>query len=161
MEQMSARKAKPISLPPVAVEPLTQSTSRLTLRCYTCGRRIVDGSFILASPAKETDRAFSVHPACAKVLDEHNFVLLANPAAANIPRTPQEVAQYLIEKLLADWSDQIRATTFTQDEVYDFACSVVGHIDTAYPNMWQGVPKLARTSIRNHIINQLRPLTSK
>ena len=37
----------------------------------------------------------------------------------------------------------------------EIAERVIGHIDTMYPAMWQNVPKTARTSIRNTIINTL------
>jgi hypothetical protein len=37
-----------------------------------------------------------------------------------------------------------------------FAVHVLHHIDEMYPSMWDSVPKSARTSIRNTIINRLR-----
>lgn len=37
----------------------------------------------------------------------------------------------------------------------DIADAVLRHIDTMYPKMWEGVPKTARLSIRNTVINAL------
>ena len=34
---------------------------------------------------------------------------------------------------------------------YSVAQAVIHHIDQMYPGMWQGVPKTARTSVRNTI----------
>lgn len=33
---------------------------------------------------------------------------------------------------------------------------VIGHIDLMYPLMWKNVPKTARVSVRNTIINEIR-----
>lgn len=38
----------------------------------------------------------------------------------------------------------------------DFAQAVLNHIDTMYPSMWDGVPKTARTSIRNFIRSRIK-----
>lgn len=35
---------------------------------------------------------------------------------------------------------------------------VIGHIDWAYPDMWKAVARSARISIRNTVINKLRPI---
>jgi hypothetical protein len=39
-----------------------------------------------------------------------------------------------------------------QETAEDIAAAVLHHIDTMYPQMWQGVPKTARISLRNTII---------
>jgi len=33
------------------------------------------------------------------------------------------------------------------------ATDVIHHIDTMYPAIWQGVPQMARRSVRNTVIN--------
>ena len=35
------------------------------------------------------------------------------------------------------------------------AAEVINHIDTMYPAMWEGVPKSARTSVRNVVYHQV------
>ena len=39
----------------------------------------------------------------------------------------------------------------------EIAESIIGHIDTMYPKMWEGVPKTARMSLRNTVLNLLKP----
>ncbi len=47
-------------------------------------------------------------------------------------------------------------------EVYrdadDAAIRVICHMDTMYPALWDGVPKTARTSVRNTIASEIRML---
>ena len=40
----------------------------------------------------------------------------------------------------------------SEDDVGDLASNVLCHIDTMYPEMWEGTPSSARTSIRNTVI---------
>lgn len=43
----------------------------------------------------------------------------------------------------------------------DLAAAILSHIDTAYPAMWQRVPKSARSSLRNTIIRLARGLPQR
>ena len=45
-----------------------------------------------------------------------------------------------------------------REDAEHIAMMVIHHIDTMYPACWNGVPKIARTSIRNTIINQVSAL---
>lgn len=46
----------------------------------------------------------------------------------------------------------------TDDRAFDIAMSALHHIDTMYPGMWNGVPKSARLSLRNHIWNHVKAI---
>lgn len=49
-----------------------------------------------------------------------------------------------------------RALTAEQKETAQRAMlNVLHHIDTMYPAMWKGVPKSARTSLRNTILKEV------
>lgn len=47
-------------------------------------------------------------------------------------------------------------TEETECRAEEVATNVIHHIDTMYPNMWEGVPKTARVSIRNTIIREVK-----
>lgn len=43
-----------------------------------------------------------------------------------------------------------------QEAAQEIASAVLHHIDTMYPGMWRDVPRNARISVRNTIINEVK-----
>ena len=63
---------------------------------------------------------------------------MTQPVETNKPETQQKLGQSELMRLLGDNADFV-------------ASKVLHHIDTMYPNMWKGVAKTARASLRNII----------
>jgi hypothetical protein len=60
----------------------------------------------------------------------------------------------LLEKLRQDLL-AAPSRTSTPLDAQAIAFEVLGHIDTMYPAMWNGVPKTARVSLRNTIVRAI------
>ena len=62
---------------------------------------------------------------------------------------------------LLKWNDQSSIFEIVEHTAQDIATDALNHIDTMYPDMWIGVPKAARLSLRNTIYNSAKLKTNE